>query len=580
MINILNSIKKNKSTLKSFILQANLATNITLVVLFAVISGVFYRLYFGVDFTDEAFYIVIPYRFAMGATPFIDEINLLQTASFIFIPFIKIYYWIVGSTEGIVLFTRRFYLTYMILISSLTYFYFKRFIRWQVALLISFTCVAFIPYNVPSFSYNTLSYSLFTLGCITAIGIIFNNDRPYYFLLSGLCHGLAVLAYPTILIPSLIFLIIIVFIKKLKAFFYYVLGGLLIAGVLLPLVFQAGPDNLVGVYTYFRSFGVQGGSVDKLINTILAFWNTYPYKVSIISSLVVVYLSYKLNYKSAIYVLLLLPILPLLPLLKGSYISASLLYISYYALLAPYLLLFFGKDQKVRQVFWVLWVPSFIAGLTFAWSSSNGYIAAGLGFFQGSLVTAYFIYRLLSGLQISKSKFHEIIQIISPIMILVTLVCFQYTSVYRDDPIPELNTRVLAGPYSGMFTTTEKNQYLTELSDDLESISKPELKVLFYDRFPAGYLLTSMIPATNTCWLQPVNVFPNLNRQLNVDYYNKYDMEPDIVVRMKKVFYSAQETNELVYPPNDSLNNMVESQYKEILSTSNYSIFQKVGRSN
>ena len=56
---------------------ANLAMTFEVVIALGVVLAVFFltwrRLFFGVDFTDEAFYIALPYRFALGDIPLKDE---------------------------------------------------------------------------------------------------------------------------------------------------------------------------------------------------------------------------------------------------------------------------------------------------------------------------------------------------------------------------------------------------------------------------------------------------------------------------------------------------------------------------
>src|SRR5262249_47559117 len=38
-----------------------------------VVGVTYWRSWYGVDLTDESFYVVLPYRFATGARPFVDE---------------------------------------------------------------------------------------------------------------------------------------------------------------------------------------------------------------------------------------------------------------------------------------------------------------------------------------------------------------------------------------------------------------------------------------------------------------------------------------------------------------------------
>lgn len=57
----------------------------------AVLALCYARLFFGVDFLDEAFYAAIPYRFVLGARPFVDELNISQTFAFLTYPLVRLY---------------------------------------------------------------------------------------------------------------------------------------------------------------------------------------------------------------------------------------------------------------------------------------------------------------------------------------------------------------------------------------------------------------------------------------------------------------------------------------------------------
>ena len=64
----------------------------TAVAVVAVVALVFAwrRLFLGTDLSDEGFYVAVPYRFALGARPFVDEMNILQTAALFSVPFVKV----------------------------------------------------------------------------------------------------------------------------------------------------------------------------------------------------------------------------------------------------------------------------------------------------------------------------------------------------------------------------------------------------------------------------------------------------------------------------------------------------------
>jgi hypothetical protein len=55
-----------------------------------------------VDTTDEAFYYAMPFRFLLGDTPFLDEIDIHQTSTVFSLPFLKAFLLLRGNLEGIV----------------------------------------------------------------------------------------------------------------------------------------------------------------------------------------------------------------------------------------------------------------------------------------------------------------------------------------------------------------------------------------------------------------------------------------------------------------------------------------------
>src|SRR5580704_16875002 len=67
----------------------------------------YWRLFYGVDFTDAAWYVAVPYRFVLGGRPYVDELSVPQTtAAVILYPFLWAYHAIAGRT-GMVLFVRH-----------------------------------------------------------------------------------------------------------------------------------------------------------------------------------------------------------------------------------------------------------------------------------------------------------------------------------------------------------------------------------------------------------------------------------------------------------------------------------------
>ena len=98
------------------------------------------------------------------------------------------------------------------------------------AAIVSLVCIAFVPFGIPNLSYNTLGSLCFTLGIFAAARTIFEAEgRPAVLAASGVVHGLAILAYPPLIVPAGAFafsLALLVSRSRIRATAAYVGGGL------------------------------------------------------------------------------------------------------------------------------------------------------------------------------------------------------------------------------------------------------------------------------------------------------------------------------------------------------------------
>ena len=49
------------------------------------------RLHRGADLVDEAYFVLVPWRWTLGDRPFVDEQNLSQSAGLLAYPFVKLF---------------------------------------------------------------------------------------------------------------------------------------------------------------------------------------------------------------------------------------------------------------------------------------------------------------------------------------------------------------------------------------------------------------------------------------------------------------------------------------------------------
>ena len=82
-----------------------------------VVGITYWRSWYGVDLTDESFYVALPWRFAHGARPFVDETTVAQQAGLLVSPFVWVWRELVG-VDGVVLYVRHLQFLFSLLVAA------------------------------------------------------------------------------------------------------------------------------------------------------------------------------------------------------------------------------------------------------------------------------------------------------------------------------------------------------------------------------------------------------------------------------------------------------------------------------
>ncbi|MFC7371374.1 hypothetical protein ACFQPF_06780 [Fictibacillus iocasae] len=537
----------------------------------ASLAFTYYRLYYGVDFTDEAFYTGIPYEFALGMRPFIDEMNFLTFPSLLLFPFVKLFHLVTGGTEGIILYNRHLFLGFFLLVAVVLFFILKRVISVHSAILSSAIVIAFIPLNIPALGYNTLSCGFLTLGLFITYHALSHRERPLYFALSGLLIGLSVVSYPTLVIPFVLYVLLLflylVRLSKLRAWFLFIAGSFIAASPVLIMMAVAGVDHVLYFIENLGYVGKQGGGIEKIADHISLWFTSYHYKWGTILVLAAAALLFKKYNAVSLAALMLLPVFSYPFHSEEPVAFRSLIWVTNYSMLLPFFYFIHRRDETVRKMVVLIFLPSFFAGVTYLWSSSNGYIAAGLGFFPAFIAMTVLLLHSVEKTKV-KQLFKHVAIFSAPVFIMASLIWLQQQSVYRDQPIHQLTQKVEDGPYKGLYTSEEKMTFMKTLSKDLDTFSKKGETIFYYNHFPAGYLFSDRKPAGNTIWI----FYYSINREIHSDYLAENGL-PDTVIRMKYLVDAG--LTPMRYYKSDDLNNLVKKEYDVVHENAYYEIFKR-----
>lgn len=550
---------------------------LSVVAVIAVIVLTWQRLYVGVDFTDESFYAALQYRFALGDMPLRDEQNLTQFSAVLVLPLTRLFLFLQGSAEGLVLFLRQVHLLFTVLIGLSVVIAVRPIVGWSAALLTSAICLVFVPFNIHSPSYNTLGSGFWTIGCF--LGLYATQRRlisrwPYF--LSGIAHALAILAYPTLLVPVCLFVILFVFYAAERGVSRqpssYIWGGLLVAVIPLTMVLKAGLGAVLALPAYFASvaaFGKQAGGVEKLWQIVLNFGLQVPRPGVLITGMLLLALWHWRKPSPMRF------ILPFLPLLLVGYSfgangTAALYLVTAVGLFGPLVYPFVREDFFSKKIYRLVWCPSFVAGVITAWSSSNGTVNASIGMFPAALVSVLLTVRALHLMPTHCARdrvVQAVMMLVTPTVVVVPLLLGGYADVYGD-PAPRGRGHtegVTSGPFMGIRTTPEKNLFIQTLTQDLTSLVRVSDTVLFFNDFPAGYLFTSARPATNSIWLPSGVRGATIDRSPTLSYYEKNTNKPHLVFLLKK----SDDTN-------DALIKMIKgTEYREIFVNEFFTAYRR-----
>jgi hypothetical protein len=528
------------------------------------------RLFLGMDLQDESFYVLVPWRWALGDTPFVHEENLAQIPGLLEYPFIKLFAMVRGyEVTGLVLYTRHLYLLMMLGVAAAVFLILRRVVRWELALPVACVYVAFIFWETPQLSYNTMGAAFLTLGAALGLWVVLEGRGRVWALASGAAYGLAIVAYPTLLFIVPFCAVFLAFAlgrravgmvadfafahppdpegpptghPAWRALSVWVLGG---AGVLLPIGFvilSFGLKNLQRCWAFAmevaRSTDQLGGAA-KAYEVAQGFWRFYwsrPYLIVAALLIFIVYRRWPMPGRA------LLATLPLALWLAGqrSMLDAAG-FVLVYAVLAPYLFLFVPRDKReagAKLLLWV-WAPAMIAGAMTAFTSAAGYLNAPVGLTPALLASGVFLAWSLEAVTDSgtaaaqaPSRAHLPWLALAVLVAVVGVtVVFQFQFQQREVPYRELTSRFDSGPWWGIKVTPERRRLMDSFAADLRVESRPDDELLVFYEACGYYLYWGGGIAANSYWLSNPDVTTPLPRT-TISYYRRHHIVPTLVVHL------------------------------------------------
>lgn len=177
-----------------------------------VTAALIWRLPLGIDLSDESYYAIFIDDWMKGGIASSTLATIHQTALLTVYPAIKVFAAVSGSSDGLVLALRCLFLIGSI-VTALTWLIVLRRVTCPVSAWFgALFALSFIPFGLPSVSYNTLGIQGLSLA-LASLGTALAENRlgSFWSYLSAIGWALAVVSYPSLalaLVTSVVILLL------------------------------------------------------------------------------------------------------------------------------------------------------------------------------------------------------------------------------------------------------------------------------------------------------------------------------------------------------------------------------------
>ncbi len=508
----------------------------------------FWRCFYSVNTTDEAYYIGTVYRLWFGDGMLCDEWNpTQQMCSFWLYPFYALFRVILGSNEGMILAFRLLYIAFQLGISRYLYEKLKKF--GMICVFPIFFYLLSTAFNINSLSYNTMANSAWIALLVTLVML----EKPDWksCIWCGILASIVVMGNPYAVIAYILYglgcaVITLLFQKFQKEipvsvrFETFLKMSLTAAGVLAVFLlftfWHAAPERILKNLPYIigDQEHVQRWDV-KILDYFRYFKEHYlgctliPMAVSIAALF-----DRKREDHGRIYMGITLAFVVPYMIWHGLFSD----YVPVNLVTVPVCMLgltaFVISREKLSKVFYIWYIPSMIYPFIVQITSNTGPLAVSAAFMSAGAASLF-----LTGFWAVEQKNKWIKNSLYTVLVcqLLIMLFLRVTYVWADAPLSELTTKVERGAAKGLYTTAEAALYYEELYDDLDSLDMTqEDGLLVVGSEPLLYLYADRQVASYSTW----QVYTNETRLYR--YYEIHDGEG----RFPTVVYCV-EADETIY---------------------------------
>jgi hypothetical protein len=569
---------------------------IALFCFFAAVVFFCWKAPFGFGFDDESFYLSIPHRLTMGDSLLTDEWQLSQLSGFLLYLPVKLYIFIIGSTDGIILFFRYLFITLQCTVSAVIYCLLRKYGIFGILAALIFYL------HIPFFTNMGLGYYATGLAFVLVAGLLMATTKKYSgvkFYFVGIFFACAVLCNPLLAFVYFLYSFFVIFYKatknkghrnfsfseitfSLKTLFWITFGILTIATCFFIFLFSRTSlneiiNNFPMLFTDPEYTGSGVKNVFSLQKALTEIVKISPYPFAVFSVLTIVLaldknrIPHRRNYLAvacAIYFTYIV------------LISLSIVFPNYGYWMLPLTLLglicYILSENKNKNSFVFLWVFGILYSLCLNITSDQGFIIGSQGLIVSDVASVMFVKNIIDELKIQKGNkeihfkpnrhphdgFHDWNKLPMKVLILVltaTLfvqICqecyissdFKFYTEYlildsnakigvsiNRDSAEILNVMIKNGPEKGIKTTAARAKIYNDILIDLSYIKeKGYNNVLVAGNLPWCYLYLDLPYSSLSAWFLAYNISAQTQRLSK--YYELHPEKLPKYIYIPKVF--------------------------------------------
>lgn len=356
----------------------------------AIAVFVLWRCQFGFAQSDEFLHISIPYRMFQGDALLAEEWHQTQLTGFVYYPVTALILSVLGSSEGIVIWSRVACVLLELMTAVFIYCRLKKF-SWAGAFIAAVMFALYTPVALTSVFYYTVGIMTMVITTVLIATADKHLNKDYF--IAGVAMAASVLSFPHAAVMYFLYGAAVIFVhirnRKNKTYTY---GGREYLSLKMFMWFTAGVASLAVV---FAAYIVAFVPIDKLLMSVKPIMIDEHHNITFLFK-IVVYFGSMVLYNSKIVAVLMAALLAEMVFRKKFgdhiyFIAAAVMAV----LLQVHILVFnhqidyfmfapscFGifcallsKNSNVKRLFYTVYIPGIVYTFFLNLSSNQGFVA-------------------------------------------------------------------------------------------------------------------------------------------------------------------------------------------------------------